>query len=104
MKNVECRMKNEEVVGGSIFIRHSTFDIRHSSFDIRHSSFAFLLSPRGVYRSLRMNLVTFLLYAALASTNPFAKESTLPFHAPPFNEIKDSDYQPAIEQGMTEEL
>jgi peptidyl-dipeptidase Dcp len=51
-----------------------------------------------------MNLVTAVLYAALASTNPFAKESTLPFHAPPFNEIKDSDYQPAIEEGMAEDL
>src|SRR5438270_2051671 len=97
-------MKKWWAAPSSFDIRHSTFDIRHSSFDILHSSFAFLLSPRGVYRSLRMNLVTFLLYAAVASTNPFAKESTLPFHAPPFNEIKDSDYQPAIEQGMTEEL
>jgi len=51
-----------------------------------------------------MSLAAIALYAALASTNPFAKESTLPFHAPPFNEIKDSDYQPAIEEGMTEEL
>jgi peptidyl-dipeptidase Dcp len=51
-----------------------------------------------------MNLVTLALLAALASTNPFAKESSLPFHAPPFNEIKDSDYQPAIEEGMKEEL
>ncbi|HEV8435514.1 MAG TPA: M3 family metallopeptidase, partial [Thermoanaerobaculia bacterium] len=51
-----------------------------------------------------MSLAAIAFYAALASTNPFAKESTLPFHAPPFNEIKDSDYQPAIEEGMTEEL
>src|SRR5689334_17701007 len=51
-----------------------------------------------------MNFAVAVLYAALASTNPFAKESTLPFHAPPFNEIKDSDYQPAIEEGMAEEL
>jgi peptidyl-dipeptidase Dcp len=50
-----------------------------------------------------MNAAAFVFYAALASTNPFAKESTLPFHAPPFNEIKDSDYQPAIEEGMKEE-
>ncbi|HEX3111249.1 MAG TPA: M3 family metallopeptidase [Thermoanaerobaculia bacterium] len=51
-----------------------------------------------------MNLAAVALYAALASTNPFAKESPLPFHAPPFNEIKDSDYQPAIEEGMAEDL
>jgi len=37
-------------------------------------------------------------------SNPFYAESTLPFHAPPFDKIKDEDYQPAIEAGMTDEL
>ncbi|HYW73519.1 MAG TPA: M3 family metallopeptidase [Pyrinomonadaceae bacterium] len=36
--------------------------------------------------------------------NPFFNESTLPFHAPPFDKIKDSDYQPAIEAGMKDQL
>src|SRR5271167_869661 len=36
--------------------------------------------------------------------NPFYAASTLPFHAPPFDKIKDEDYQPAIEAGMAEEL
>ena len=36
-------------------------------------------------------------------TNPFYAPSTLPFHAPPFDKIKDSDYQPAIEAGMAEQ-
>ncbi len=36
--------------------------------------------------------------------NPFYLASTLPFQAPPFDKIKDSDYQPAIEAGMAEEL
>jgi peptidyl-dipeptidase Dcp len=35
--------------------------------------------------------------------NPFYAPSTLPFQAPPFNKIKDSDYQPAIEAGMAEQ-
>jgi peptidyl-dipeptidase Dcp len=34
--------------------------------------------------------------------NPFYARSTLPFHAPPFDKIKDSDYQPAIDSGMAE--
>jgi peptidyl-dipeptidase Dcp len=38
------------------------------------------------------------------TANPFATESTLPFHAPRFDRITDADYQPAIEQGMTEHL
>jgi peptidyl-dipeptidase Dcp len=36
--------------------------------------------------------------------NPFYSPSTLPFHAPPFDKIKDSDYQPAIEAGMAQQL
>ncbi|HXM48778.1 MAG TPA: M3 family metallopeptidase [Pyrinomonadaceae bacterium] len=36
--------------------------------------------------------------------NPFFTESTLPFHAPPFDKIKDSDYSPAIEAGMKAQL
>ena len=35
--------------------------------------------------------------------NPFYAPSTLPFHAPPFDKIKDGDYQPAIEAGMAEQ-
>lgn len=36
--------------------------------------------------------------------NPFYTPSALPFHAPPFDKIKEEDYQPAIEAGMAEEL
>ena len=36
--------------------------------------------------------------------NPFFEPSKLPFQAPPFNEIKDSDYKPAIEEGMKQQL
>jgi peptidyl-dipeptidase Dcp len=42
--------------------------------------------------------------AGFGPTNPFYAPSTLPFQAPPFDKIKDSDYQPAIEAGMTEQL
>ena len=36
--------------------------------------------------------------------NPFFAPSTLPFHAPPFDSIKDTDYQPAIEAGMAQQI
>ena len=61
-------------------------------------------------------MATIIASAALASTiadaqtavfgpaNPFYAESTLPYHAPPFDRIKDSDYQPAFDAGMAEEL
>src|SRR5581483_7276380 len=42
--------------------------------------------------------------AAPPATNPFFSESTLPFHAPPFDKITDSDYAPAIEAGMKDQL
>src|SRR5512139_4319014 len=37
-------------------------------------------------------------------TGIFAQASALPFHAPDFANIKDSDYQPAIEQGIAIQL
>jgi peptidyl-dipeptidase Dcp len=37
-------------------------------------------------------------------SNPFYEPSTLPFHAPPFDKIKDEDYRPAIEAGMAREI
>jgi peptidyl-dipeptidase Dcp len=36
--------------------------------------------------------------------NPFAKESSLPYHLPPFDKIKNDDFMPAIEAGMQEQL
>ncbi len=46
--------------------------------------------------------------AAASSTamtsNPFYSASTLPFQAPPFDKIHDADYQPAIEEGMRQQL
>jgi len=39
--------------------------------------------------------------AAKATTaNPFSKASTLPFETPDFTKIENSDFQPAIEEGM----
>ncbi len=38
------------------------------------------------------------------AANPFFAESSLPYHAPPFSEINDSDYTPAIEAGMKGQL
>ena len=36
--------------------------------------------------------------------NPFYAPSSLPFQAPAFDKIKDTDYQPAIDAGMTQQL
>ena len=42
--------------------------------------------------------------AAFGPQNPFYAESTLPYHAPPFDRIKDADYQPALEAGMAAQI
>ncbi|HEY1649996.1 MAG TPA: peptidyl-dipeptidase Dcp [Terracidiphilus sp.] len=41
---------------------------------------------------------------AFGPTNPFYAPSSLPFQAPPFDKIKDSDYQPAIDAGMAQQI
>ncbi|QWT19954.1 peptidyl-dipeptidase Dcp [Bacillus sp. NP157] len=42
--------------------------------------------------------------APAAHVNPLMTASTLPFEAPPFDKIVDADFQPAIEEGMKQEL
>jgi peptidyl-dipeptidase Dcp len=42
--------------------------------------------------------------AQAQASNPFFTASTLPYQAPPFDKIKDTDYQPAIEEGMKQQL
>jgi peptidyl-dipeptidase Dcp len=42
--------------------------------------------------------------AGFGPDNPFYEPSTLPFHAPPFDKIKDADYQPAIEAGIAQKI
>ncbi len=55
----------------------------------------FLLAPA---------LLCFAQTHSLNPSSPFYAPSSLPFHAPPFDHIKDSDYQPAIEAGITESM
>jgi peptidyl-dipeptidase Dcp len=42
--------------------------------------------------------------AKTTATNPFFEPSPLPFHAPQFNLIKDSDFEPAIDEGMKRQI
>src|SRR2546425_11298592 len=42
--------------------------------------------------------------AAFPQTNPFFNPSPLPYQVPPFNQIKDTDYQPALEEGMKRQI
>ena len=42
--------------------------------------------------------------AAFGPQNPFYAESALPYHAPPFDRIKETDYLPAFEAGYDQHL
>jgi peptidyl-dipeptidase Dcp len=42
--------------------------------------------------------------AELPASNPFAQPSALPYQAPPFDKVKDADYQPALEEGMRQQI
>jgi peptidyl-dipeptidase Dcp len=42
--------------------------------------------------------------AAAEGSNPLFVESTLPYHAPRFDLIRNEDYQPALEEGMRQDL
>ena len=41
---------------------------------------------------------------AVSGDNPFFVESTLPYHAPRFDLIRNEHYQPALEEGMRQQL
>jgi peptidyl-dipeptidase Dcp len=68
---------------------------------LRHMT-AFITSGAIVLGTL--NTPATAIDAKFGPSNPFYAPSTLPFHAPPFDKIKDEDYQPAIEAGMAERL
>lgn len=40
----------------------------------------------------------------LPASNPFSRASTLPFQAPPFDKIKNEDYEPALREGIKQQL
>jgi peptidyl-dipeptidase Dcp len=52
---------------------------------------------------IAINATKLAAAADFGSSSPFFTPSTLPFQAPPFDKIKDEDYQPAIEAGMAQQ-
>jgi peptidyl-dipeptidase Dcp len=68
-----------------------------------------LLTMNTLVVAAAVVVMTLSAFPAMASgadfgpDNPFFAPSSLPFQAPPFDKIKDEDYQPAMEAGMVEE-
>ena len=72
---------------------------------LRRTSLVVVLGAfAGVIVSSSQGAVVDDKQVAFGPGNPFYAKSTLPFEAPPFDKIKDGDYEPAIEAGMAEEL
>jgi len=65
---------------------------------------ALIFGALPVSSALANKGTTMASHAAAPRTNPLLSVSTLPFHAPPFDKIKDSDYLPAIEAGIKRQL
>ncbi|MGC2286918.1 MAG: peptidyl-dipeptidase Dcp [Candidatus Acidiferrum sp.] len=63
-----------------------------------------ILLTTGAITLGAINAPTTAADSTFSPANPFYAPSTLPFQAPPFDKIKDEDYQPAIEAGMAQEL
>jgi peptidyl-dipeptidase Dcp len=67
---------------------------------------------QGAHLILSLRLIALTLIGGCITTpvfaqghsNPFSAPSSLPFEAPRFDIIKDSDYQPAFEEAMKQEL
>jgi peptidyl-dipeptidase Dcp len=64
-----------------------------------------LLMSSLIAGAIVLGLVNTDLAAAadFGPSNPFYAPSALPFQAPPFDRIKDEDFQPAIEAGMAQQ-
>jgi peptidyl-dipeptidase Dcp len=60
--------------------------------------------PNGAATSPATTTSSAATAATAMTSNPFFSASTLPFQAPPFDKIKDADYQPAIDEGMKQQL
>jgi peptidyl-dipeptidase Dcp len=80
------------ICGAAIFLSSPTLELAAPSIE---STSAQATSAASAQPTLAL---------AFDASNPFARPSTLPFTAPPFDKIKDSDFQPAIEEGMRREL
>jgi peptidyl-dipeptidase Dcp len=65
----------------------------------------FFVSTPTVIGALALGSINPALAAAadFGPANPFYTPSALPFEAPPFDKIKDEDFQPAIEAGMAQQ-
>src|SRR6516165_5881881 len=66
---------------------------------VRHSSWVFVVAAIAVAAPTSGGLQSTGKQPS-ARQNPLLSPSALPFHAPAFDKIRDSDFKPAIERGI----
>lgn len=64
----------------------------------------FSFRPIAIPLGIAMLACSGVVSAQLPSTNPFATPSPLQYQAPDFTRIRNTDFQPAIEEGMRQQL
>jgi peptidyl-dipeptidase Dcp len=75
--------------------------------DQNHAWINNLNDAKRLFAAVPVLAITTWLSAGAADfgpSNPFYAASSLPFSAPPFDKIRDEDYQSAIEAGMAQQL
>jgi peptidyl-dipeptidase Dcp len=63
-----------------------------------------LFTACAFFLSAQITTVSAAESTTATATNPLLTESTLPYHVPPFDKIKDEHFTPAMEAGMREQL
>src|SRR5436305_3814647 len=79
------------------------FDVERWTFSNKSQSlmrFVHLFTFAALLGAFQITAVS----AADPIDNPLLKESTLPYHLPPFDQIKDQHFVPAMEAGMRDQL
>src|SRR5437764_4153458 len=77
-------------------ILHMSFSIRSSS--LRICALLAAMQIAAIATAAEKNS------SSMPAENPFLTESSLPYHLPPFDKIKDEQFVPATESGMQEQL
>jgi peptidyl-dipeptidase Dcp len=78
--------------------------LAHTKVNMRFGIHYLVTAAAGAIALASSAITAMAADAAFGPGNPFYAPSTLPFQAPAFDKIHDSDYQPAIKAGMAEQI
>src|SRR5438045_6375181 len=112
-RNARNNQPNTEDPFHSARILNRTLRACHAeAFSVGEAGWTFSNKSQSLMRFVHLFIFPALLSAfqitAVSAAdpidNPLLKESTLPYHLPPFDQIKDQHFVPAMEAGMRDQL